>query len=169
MSQILDNYFVTFHMRPAELAAIENLPDVTKERVAFFPQLAPRSKQDDLFSSLRRLGRVIGNREYFLGLDKDFLPRSSRPRSGWVREQEGDSGAELHSQSEEEWLKLTEKPIDIELWEKIILFSENINPVSPLARLLHAWDRECSRMHRTCTEGRWPTLAEQLRFLGPDL
>ena len=37
-------------------------------------------------------------------------------------------------------------------------------PPSPLARLLHAWDRECVRLRRC--EGRWPTLAEQRAFLG---
>ena len=40
-------------------------------------------------------------------------------------------------------------------------------PLSPLARLLLAWDRECARMRRQ--EGRWPSLAEQDAFLGPAL
>jgi hypothetical protein len=40
-------------------------------------------------------------------------------------------------------------------------------PPCPLARLLLAWDRECARMRRE--EGRWPMLAEQQAFLGPDL
>ena len=38
-------------------------------------------------------------------------------------------------------------------------------PPSPLARLLRAWERECTRMQRA--EGRWPTLAQQRAFLGP--
>ena len=36
-------------------------------------------------------------------------------------------------------------------------------PPSPLARLLHAWDRECVRLRRC--EGRWPTLGEQWAFM----
>ena len=39
-------------------------------------------------------------------------------------------------------------------------------PPSPLARMLLAWERECARMRRT--EERWPTLAEQRAFMGPD-
>ena len=40
-------------------------------------------------------------------------------------------------------------------------------PPTPTARLLHAWERECARVRRW--ERRWPTLAEQRAFLGPDL
>ena len=36
-------------------------------------------------------------------------------------------------------------------------------PHSPLARLLHAWERECARVRRR--EGRWPTLGEQRAFM----
>ena len=36
-------------------------------------------------------------------------------------------------------------------------------PSSPLARLLHAWDRECARVF--ALEERWPTLAEQRAFM----
>ena len=35
-------------------------------------------------------------------------------------------------------------------------------PPSQLARVLHAWERECARVERA--EGRWPTLAEQRAF-----
>ena len=38
-------------------------------------------------------------------------------------------------------------------------------PPSPLARLLLAWERECARVHRC--EKRWPSLAEQRKFLDP--
>ena len=38
-------------------------------------------------------------------------------------------------------------------------------PPSPLARLLLAWERECARVHRC--EKRWPSLAEQGKFLDP--
>ena len=36
-------------------------------------------------------------------------------------------------------------------------------PHSPLARLLHAWERECALVRRR--EGRWPTLGEQRAFM----
>ena len=35
-------------------------------------------------------------------------------------------------------------------------------PHTPLARMLLAWERECTRVRRT--EARWPTLAEQRAF-----
>ena len=39
-------------------------------------------------------------------------------------------------------------------------------PPTPTARLLGAWERECARVRRW--ERRWPTLAEQRAFFGPD-
>ena len=39
-------------------------------------------------------------------------------------------------------------------------------PPTPHARLLGAWEHECARVYRR--EKRWPSLAEQRAFLGPN-
>jgi hypothetical protein len=44
-----------------------------------------------------------------------------------------------------------------------MLHAARAPPASPFARLLNAWEHECTRMRRE--EGRWPTLAEQRAFL----
>lgn len=68
------NYVPTLAIRPSEMTGLQELPEVTKDRIQPLFLLAPWANSKSLSKAIERIERAFPNRPYFLDLDRYYIP-----------------------------------------------------------------------------------------------
>ncbi len=104
------NYVPTLALRASEMNGLERLPGATKDLLQPVFLLAPWPNASELMKSVDRIQKAIGNRPFFLDIDRDYIPTNEE------------------SPAQQNWLDLQDQANNYSNW---IGFIESIPHCSP--------------------------------------
>ncbi len=130
----VQDYLVTLGVRPAELSGLKELPGSTKDRLTPIVLLAPWLATSPLSRALDKFEEAYPSRPYFIDVDTYYQVNDKPNDAKYL------------------WLRLAEKPADLDSWWQLLSDYPHANPCllmaeQPIGRAKQqiTWARENNR------------------------